>query len=525
MTITLREFQIEAIDELTTAAAVREKRRLLLQAPTGAGKTVIASRIISNAAAKGFSVLFLAHRRELVKQCVKKLQVFGVETGTIMSGDFWDQSHKIQVASIASLHSWSIRKKSAGLPPADLVIIDECHHLTSSKTWKEVLAAYPNALILGMTATPINRRGKGLGYFFDEMILCPSIAELTRMGFLVPAQYKVPSLPDLRGVKVLAGDYNEKQLEERMDVPKLIGDIVENWARFAPKRQTLVFASGVKHSIHLVEQFQAIGVKAAHIDGYTDAQERDEIVARYQSGEIQVLSNCGVFTEGTDLPETSCIVVARPTKSLLLYIQIIGRGLRTADGKTDCLILDHAGVVYEFGRIDQEWAWQLEYGQGDVREATRKGHVLKREITCVKCKTVYWGRLECPDCGAKPMVQGKEVATYPAYLQALDDIDNPKEDRKSWYLQFLGYAREKNKKDGFAFFKFCEKFPGEKPPYAWKNADPITPGFEVLAYIKSRNIAWARSKANPSNAPAPLPAKSDTWAWKSGIPKQGAVGI
>ena len=496
----LREFQTQAIDDLTTAAH-EGKRRLLLQAPTGAGKTVIASKIISHAASNNQPVLFLAHRRELVKQCSAKLHGFGVDCGMIMSGEFWDQSKMIQVASIASLHAWTIRKKSAGMPPAALVVIDEAHHFSSSKTWKDVLAAYPNALILGMTATPINRRGKGMGHFFDEMVRCPSIQELTDMGFLVPAKYYVPSLPDLQRIKVVAGDYVANQLEDRMDTPKLIGDILENWSRIAPTRQTLVFASGIKHSIHLAAAFNSIGIKAAHVDGFTASDVRDIIVKDFTDGKIQVLCNCAVFTEGTDIPSASCLVFARPTKSLLLYLQVSGRVLRTFPGKENAIVIDHSGVVYEHGPIAQDWDWKLDYGQGDVRQETRKGHVDKKNIACVKCKHVYWGMLACPECGHVPQVNGKEVETYAAYLQALDEIDHPKVDRRSWYLQFLGYAKKYGKKPGFAYYKFLDKFDNEKPPYSWKDLTPVDPGVEVLAWIKSRNIAWAKSRYRTTEQP------------------------
>lgn len=511
MSVSLRPYQNDVIDDLTTAAANGAKS-LLLVAPTGSGKTCIASKIVKHAADNGHFVLFLAHRRELVKQAMDKLSSFGVESTPILSGEFWDKSIKVAVASIQTLHSWVIRRRVEGLPPADLLIIDEAHHSNSSKTWREIIDAYPNALKLGMTATPCNRRGRGLGHFFDAMIKTPSIAQLTEQGYLVPVKYFCPSLPDLKGVKVTAGDYNEKQLEAKMDSPKLIGDVLENWTRIAPSRQTIVFASGIKHSLHLAESFKSIGIKAAHVDGFTASDVRDGILKDFSAGKIQVLCNCAVFTEGVDLPTASCLVFARPTKSLLLYLQVAGRVLRTCPGKTDCIIIDHAGVLYEHGPVAQDFAWKLDYGEGDVRQETRKGHVIKRDITCVQCKHVYWGVLACPECGAIPQVQGKSVETYPAYLEALDAIENPKEDRKSWYLQFLGYARERNKKDGFAFFKFQDKFPGEKPPYSWSYLEPIAPGLEVLAFIKIRNIAWAKSRYNTAKAPTP---PTNTWAWKS----------
>lgn len=498
----LREYQLTAIDDLTTIAA-SGKRRLLLQAPTGSGKTCIAAQIVAHAVSNQKRVLFLSHRRELVKQAVEKLEAFGVSAGTVMSGDGWDKSHFVDVASIATLHSWCIRRKHEALPRADLVVIDEAHHYNSSKQWQDIVNGYPEAILLGMTATPINRRGAGLGHFFDAMVKCPTIRELTDLDFLVPAKYYAPSIPDLQGIKVQAGDYVENQLEERMDRPKLVGDVVENWVKICPDRKTMIFASGIKHSIHLVEAFNAIGVKAAHVDGKTPQEDRDGIIRGFTSGDIQVLSNCQVFTEGTDIPCASALVFARPTKSLLLYLQVAGRVLRPFQGKQNAIILDHAGVVYEHGPIDQDWDWKLDYGKGDVTTSTRRKMKLKKEITCGQCKMVYFGKLFCPGCNWKPTVKGKPVETYEGYLIALDEVEQEKNkiDEKSWYQQLMHYAAEKNYKPGYASVKFKDKF-GRWPPRPWKNLEPIEPGLVIKAWIQSQNIKWAKSRRNPLNQPA-----------------------
>lgn len=499
----LREYQIKAQDDLTQVAA-DGKRRLLLQAACGAGKTVIAAQIVRHATSNGRRVLFLAHRRELVNQAVEKLRAFGVDAATIMAGDCWEKGKLVDVASIQTLHSWCVRRKHESLPQADLVVIDECHHFSSAKTWQEVLDGYPDALLLGMTATPINRRGKGLGHFFDAMIKCPSIQSLTDSGHLVPARYYAPSIPDLKGLKIQAGDYSEKELAERVDKPQLVGDVPENWARVCPDRKTMVFATGIKHSIHIVEAFKAIGVKAAHVDGATPQDERDSIVKDFSDGDLQVLSNCAVFTEGTDIPAASCLIFARPTKSLLLYLQVAGRVLRPFPGKQNAIILDHAGAVFEHGQVAQEWDWQLDYGNGDAKSATQRRAKLKKEILCQNCKMVYWGQLECPSCQWKPTIKGKAINTYPGYLQALDEIEQEKNgvDEKSWFRQLKHYAAEKGYKPGYAAVKFKDKF-FRWPPRQWNNLEPLEPGMVVKSWITSQNIRWAKSRRNPMNQPEP----------------------
>jgi len=506
--IELRNYQVDAIDDLTTAAA-NGKRRLLLVAPTGSGKTCISSQIIKSATSNGHRVLFLAHRRELVTQCESKLESFGVKYGIVLSGEPWDQTHLVNVASIQTLHSWVIRRKRANPPKADLVVIDEAHHYNSSKTWQEVLEAYPESIILGMTATPINRRGKGMGHFFDEMIQCPSISELREQGHLVRARYFGPSISDLNnlknamnGLKVVAGDYVESELDKRLNTPKLIGDICTNWARYGQNRQTLVFASGVKHSINIAQAFNALGVKAAHVDGGTPKEERDIIVKDFTEEKIKVLCNCAVFTEGTDIPSASCLVFARPTKSLLLYLQVGGRVLRTFPGKENAIFLDHAGVLFQHGELEQKWEWKLNYGEGDVKSATEKKIKLKKEIVCKNCQCIYFGKLECPECHWKPTVKGREVKTLEAYLQALDEIEYPVIDKQSWYLQLMCNALKKGKKRGLAYYQFIEKF-GHKPRFEWRIMEPVEPSLEVLAWIRHRNIKWALSKRNAARIEKP----------------------
>lgn len=489
-------FQMEAIDGLTAEAA-NGARRVMLQSATGSGKTIIASRVMSHATGNGNRVLFLAHRRELVFQCSRKLDSFGVPHGVLISGEPYDPTRRVTVASIQTLHARAVRRRLESFPKADLVIVDEAHHTNSSKTWQDILAAYPEAFILGMTATPINRRGKGLGHHYDAMVCGPSIPWLIEHGYLVPTRYFVPSQVDLKGLRVVAGDYVEDELEERMDKPKLIGDIVENWAKFGEGRQTLVFASGVKHSLHLMDAFKTAGVPAAHIDGETPAMERDQILAKFEKGEVRVLCNCAVFTEGTDLPMASCLVFARPTKSLLLYLQVAGRVVRSFPGKKDAIILDHAGVVYEHGPVAQEWEWKLDYGSSDVREETKRKKPTPKGITCGNCNAAYWGRLDCPECGWKPSIKGREIRTYDGYLQALDEIENPPPaDEKTFYLMLLGYCQEKGKKPGLAFFKFQDRF-SRKPEWAWKDLPPLEPNAEVRAWLRKENAKFFWAQKNP----------------------------
>ena len=201
------------------------------------------------------------------------------------------------------------------MPQADLVIVDEAHHAPAD-TYRRVLAKYPDAIVIGLSATPCRKDGRGLGNLFEVLIECPQIAELIDGKYLVPTIIYAPTTPDLRGVRTQAGDYVESQLAERMDKAELIGDIVTHWHRHAERRRTVVFATNVAHSIHLRDEFVKSGVKAEHLDGSTPTEDRDAILRRLANGDTEVICNCAILCEGWDSPEVSCLVLGRPTKSL-----------------------------------------------------------------------------------------------------------------------------------------------------------------------------------------------------------------
>lgn len=293
-----RDYQHAAVEDARRCFA-KGDRRILLVAPTGAGKTVIAAMFAKLAVEKDRRVLFLAHRRELVKQCESKLISFGVEPGVIMAGEDIQLDYEVQVASIDTLRARAMSTDRMPMPRADVVMIDEAHR-SLAPTYLQLIEAYPDAAIIGLTATPVRGDGKGLGHVYDDMVLCPSVGELTESGYLVPARYFAPTIPDLTGVKIVRGDYDAKQLEAAMDKREPVGDVIENWGRICPDRPTIVFASGVKHSIHLCEEFQRAGVRAVHVDGNMTTLERDAAINGLRTGRYQVVTNCMVLCLDTE---------------------------------------------------------------------------------------------------------------------------------------------------------------------------------------------------------------------------------
>jgi DNA repair protein RadD len=382
----LRPYQRDVIAEFDRTR--EHKRRIILVAPTGAGKTVIGADIIRSYVRRAKSVLVLAHRREIIAQTSGKLRAAEVSHGIIQAGFHGRPLELVQVASIQTLWARAIHRGTMDLPPVDLLVVDECHH-TPAGTYRKIIDAYPNATLLGLTATPCRGDGRGLGGIFETIIECPQVAQLIEQGHLVRTRVYAPVDPDLRGVKVQAGDYVETQLAERMDRPKLIGDIVTHWHKFSERRKTVAFACSVAHSIHIRDEFVKSGVRAEHIDGATPKAERDASLERLANGEIELVSNCMVLTEGWDLPAVGCCILARPTKKMGLYRQMIGRVLRPAGGKPDAIILDHSGAVYRHGFAEDRVDWTL----SPDRRAKSPTHKQR-------CTEHSSRLLECTQCGA-----------------------------------------------------------------------------------------------------------------------------
>jgi len=492
----LRPYQADTVARVS-AAIEGGRRRVLVTAPTGAGKTVIVAAIVAQSVAQRQRVVFLAHRRELISQASRKLHAAGVEHGILLPGYPMRPTESVQVASIATLHARAIRTDTIELPPADLVIVDEAHH-ARARTYRRLLEAYPNAAVIGLTATPCRGDGRGLGGIFDVLIECQDVATLTAAGYLVPAQIYAPSQPDLAGVRVERGDYVERQLAERVDTAQLVGDIVEHWLRLAERRRTVVFATGVGHSVHLRDEFRRAGVLAEHIDGSTPIEERDAILGLLAAGNVEIVSNAMVLTEGWDQPEVSCLVLARPTRSLGLYRQMVGRVLRPAAGKTDALILDHAGAVFAHGFPEDPITWTLR----EDRRAENKAHTARGSYrapalaTCPECKAVRYEGHPCPVCHWRPQPKPAIVDVLDGELgrlvrnRTVMPVSVTQADRQRFHAMLIYIADERGYARGWAAHKFREKF-GDWPPT--RDAVPLAPDEAVRAWVRSRAIAYAKA--------------------------------
>ncbi|MBN6739133.1 DEAD/DEAH box helicase family protein [Acidithiobacillus sp. MC6.1] len=424
--LTLRPYQTNAVQSARHLIAQR-KRRLILVSPTGSGKTVVATGIIESAVAKGKKILFVAHRKELIDQASAKLDSFGLDHGIIMA-QHWrrDPQKHVQVASIQTWRSWvaqseklpesvsgyarmaweSIpwpalqRAESNALFPIvfkpDLIIIDEAH-LSIAKSYMDLVAAFPNAVVLGLTATPVRGDGRPLGDIYHDMVQVSSVKALISDGYLVQPRHFAPATPDLTQVSIATnGEYDEDELADAMNRPELVGNLVQEWIRRAMGRPTIVFAVNRQHSKEIAAIFQANGIRCIHLDGLSSKYERENGLRQLANGEIDAISNVGLFTEGLDLPAVSCIVLARPTRSLALYLQMSGRGLRPSEDKDDCIILDHAGSTLEFGLVVEDREWSLD---GKHRKSKEVQECSNTQI-CEECHAVFPKTDDaCPECG------------------------------------------------------------------------------------------------------------------------------
>lgn len=392
----LRPYQSEIIEAARHHFGAG-KRTVLIQLPTGGGKTVLAAKMIGGAAERGNRTWFICHRREILKQASQTFRMAGIPHGIIAAGALMVPRHRVQVCAIDTL-----RHRVEKLPPPDLICWDEVQHL-GARTWKELFAKFPNSKHVGLSATPIRMNGGGLGEFFEVMVQGPTTRFLINNHALSPFRLFAPSTPDLKGVHTVAAEYNAKELAAVMDKPTIIGDAVEQYLKHAKGKPFLAYCVSIEASEHAAAEFTKAGLRVVHVDGNTDPDIRDRHIAEYKQGKLDGITSVAIFTEGTDLPGVQCIIQLRPTQSLGLYLQMVGRGLRYQPGKT-CIILDHAGNWERHGLPDDIREWSLEPG----RKAKPKDEPPVRQ--CKSCFAVYpAAKHVCPECGWAPVVAPRMV--------------------------------------------------------------------------------------------------------------------
>lgn len=489
----LRDYQQTAIGKLRSTLRAG-KRRPVMVVPTGGGKSIIFGQVIANCVANGKTVLWLVHRRNLVQQMATVLNDhFDIRPGIIMAGIESDVYQPVQLSTIQS-YARRIQlddlERNKFYIRAALVLVDESHR-SVSKSYQDVLNLYADKIIIGCTATPMRADQRGLGEVYDSIVDVTNVQELTEAGHLSPVRYFAPVAIDLAGVKTAGGDYVVKDLGARVNSKKLNGDVVENWLKHAESRKTIVFAVNVKHSIALCEAFNRAGVAAEHLDARSSDDERDEVFDRMSRGDTTVICNVALYQEGLDVPDVSCIVMARPTKSLGLWRQCGGRGLRIFDGKDNLLVLDHGNVLEENGLLADPIEWSLD---GKKKAWAKKKKPKERQpVKCQTCNLVFEGSSVCPDCGSPVKTFGKLVETVDADLQELGAKKRASmAEKRIWYGMLKHYQRAKGFKAGWVSHKYKERM--GVWPRKMDSVAPIEPNQEFQNWMTHQRIKWAKSK-------------------------------
>jgi DNA repair protein RadD len=461
-------------------------KRPIIQSPTGSGKTVLAAAIVEKALAKGKRVIFTVPKLSLIDQTVERFNEEGIRAIGVIQGYHpgTDGTQPVQVASIQTLR----RRK---LPEADLVLVDEAHEVHDFyREWMEK-PEWKTVPFVGLTATPYSR---GLGKLYDDLIVPTTTAELIERGFLSKFRVFAPSHPDLRGVKTVAGDYHEGQLSEVMSKKELTADVVQTWLDKGEDRPTLAFCVDLGHARKLADEFNSRGVVCGYVDAYTDRRARNELGEAFRARQAQVICSVGTLTTGIDW-DVRCIILARPTKSEILYVQIIGRGLRTGVGKDHCLILDHSDTTLKLGFVTDIHHEELDDGKPN-RPSKAGVAEEKKPRECPACKVLKNTHV-CPSCGFAPQRQS-QLKVRDGELVELDYRKGkaPIGDKQSLYSGLLFYAGSRGYKKGWAAQQYRQAF-GVWPRGLAER--PVPPTIEQSQWIKSRQIAFAKGRANAEN--------------------------
>ena len=403
----LRSYQENGISDIR-ALFVQGRQKVCYAAPTGSGKTILFVHLAHRIVEKDQRVAIVVHRQELVDQICKALETEGLAYGVTAAGYAENPDAPVQVAMAQTLVNRLER-----LNGVQVLIVDEAHHVMAA-TWLTIIAAVPKAWILGVTATPERLDGKGLAAVFDALVIGPSTRELIADNWLSPfIAYAPERLVDLKGARTVAGDYALGDLERRMNAGFVLDDALEEYRKHLDGQTAIAFCVTINHSRMVARFFRTNGIRAQHVDGDTPAKERRELIKQLATGKVQIITNCSLIAEGLDVPSVAGVILLRPTKSLALHLQQIGRSLRPAPGKERAVILDHAGNCLRHGMPDLEHPWSLE------GRPKKHGKALVRR--CPECGALIPIAIHgCPECGADLRPEPIRPATVPDPLVELD---------------------------------------------------------------------------------------------------------
>jgi len=486
----LHDYQQEALTALRQTVA-QGVTRPVLQAPTGSGKTVLACAVTEGARNKGNRVAFVIDSLSLIDQTMEMFAREGITDVGVIQADHreTDWSRPVQICSIQTIN------KRQSYPEAQVVVVDECHCLHERHRQWMADPAYASVPFIGLSATPWS---KGLGKYFNTLLIAATTQQLIEQGRLAKYRVFATGHPDLAGVKTVAGDYHEGQLSEAMQRGGLSADIIRTWQTHWNQDKTLCFGVDCDHAKAIQQRFLEAGITAGYQDAHTGDHERRELKRQFHSGEVRVVCSVGTLTKGVDW-DVRCIILARPTKSEILFVQIIGRGLRSAPGKDDCLILDHSDTHQRLGFVSDIHHETLDDGRPKAKAEPRQ--VLPKE--CPRCTAIVARGIKvCPNCGFEWTAQLSKVLERDGELVEIARRVVPKEmpgkrayawsyyERMWFFGQLKQFAGEHGLKPGWCVHKYKEKF--NTLPWVDKvyDAPEIHCGTYVQQWLKQQQQAW-----------------------------------
>lgn len=478
-----------------TREAFRYNKRVILMAATGVGKTIISTWIIKQALQKNKRVLFVCDRITLINQTSDVFHNYGITHGIFQADNpqYWPEL-PVQIGSIQTL----ARRKQRQY---DLIIFDEIHSFF--KAHKKIMEHNPDAYFLGLSATPFT---KGLGKYFDTHIQPVPMKDLIQKGYLSKFEIYGPAPIDLTGVRTVAGEYKEDDLAKAADKPKLVADVVETWRKLSNNKKTIVFCVNVAHGRNLEKEFRRRGINAKEINGYLPKEGEEganQIIQDFMQNKYKVIISVEMLTKGFDVPDVECVQFATATKSPTKWIQACGRGLRTAEGKTMCRILDHGSNAERLGFPDDYEFLALDDGKKPDKKNKKKEREEPKPKKCPSCEFIKpAGVRKCPACQFEPKFL-QDVETEKGELEKLKRKARSEytlAEKQSFLNQLNQFAAEKNFKEGksgcygWSLHQFKEKF-GCQPSSKlnWGSREPIR--IEVQNWIKHIMIKKAKSPA------------------------------
>ena len=441
--VRLRPYQQDLFEK--TQREIRAgKRRVLVVSPCGSGKTMLMAHMAEQAQLKGKRVWIILPRQEIMEQTLETLERCEIPLSTIYVG--------MAITTANKVHR---------MKPPDLILIDECH-LSMAETYRKLIAPFPNATVIGATASPIRTDNKPLGNLYDTIVEGVTVKWLIENKFLAPYEYYSVTVADLTHLAHRGNDLDAQEASAMLMKPAVYGDVIKHWKRLAKGLQTVVYCSSVEHSRRTAAAFRVAGIPALHFDGSTPHAERKAIVERFRSGEIQVLCNCDLISMGFDMPDIGCVVMLRPTESTSLYIQQSGRALRYKPNKT-AVIIDMVGNYQRFQLPDEPYEWSLDQPIRQRKVLDNEGNFYVR--TCPHCFMVFKTADVCPYCKEPYPLSPREIEAHEAIeLQRItaEEAKKAEEQRKQ-------RRRQQGKARSFEELVEIGKQRGYKNPAYWAN--------------------------------------------------------